>query len=76
MTRPIMVLPSKNPTRIRLVRVPEDLGPQEAYRLVTGLAAEAEAGAGDAEARLAETLDALEGRGFEPVDFLLGPALD
>ena len=74
MSGPIMVLPSKNPARIRLVRMPEDLGPQEAYRLVTGLVAELEAGAD--EAGLAEILDALEGRGFEPLDFVLGPALD
>ena len=46
MTGRIMVLPSKSPAGIRLVKVPRDLGPQEAYRLVTGLVAEAEAGGG------------------------------
>jgi hypothetical protein len=56
------------------VRVPDDLGPQEAYRYVTGLIAEVEGTAGEDE--LAEVLEALEGRGFEPVEFVLGPALD
>ncbi len=74
MTGRIMVLPSKNPARIRLVTVPQDLGPQEAYRLVTGLVAEVEEAAGDEG--LADVLEALEGRGFEPLDFVLGPALD
>jgi hypothetical protein len=72
MTGRIMVLPSKNPAGIRLVKVPQDLGPQEAYRLVTGLVAEAEAGGGG----LVEIMESLEGRGFEPMDFVLGPALD
>ena len=72
MTGRIMVLPSKNPAGIRLVKVPRDLGPQEAYRLVTGLVAEAEAGGGG----LVEIMESLEGRGFEPMDFVLGPALD
>jgi hypothetical protein len=74
MTRSIMVLPSKDPARIRLVTVPQDLGPQEAYRMVTGLVAEVEAAAGDEG--LADVMEALEGRGFEPLDFVLGPALD
>jgi hypothetical protein len=69
-----MLLPSRDPARIRLVTVPQDLGPQEAYRMVTGLVAEVEPATG--EAGLAEVMDALEGRGFEPVDFVLGPALD
>ena len=74
MTGRIMVLPSTDPARIRLVSAPQDLGPQEAYRLVTGLVAEVEEGAGDEG--LAEVMEALEGRGFEAVDFVLGPALD
>jgi hypothetical protein len=74
MTGRIMVLPSKNLARIRLVTVPEDLGPQEAYRLVTGLVAGVEEAEGDDG--LAEVMEALEGRGFEAMDFMLGPALD
>jgi hypothetical protein len=74
MTRSIMVLPSKDSARIRLVTVPQDLGAQEAYRMVTGLVAEVEVAVG--EDGLAEVMEALEGRGFEPLDFVLGPALD
>jgi hypothetical protein len=70
----LMVLPSNDPTRIRLVTIPEDLGPQEAYRMVTGLTAEVEETAGPSG--LADVLEALEARGFEPIDFILGPALD
>jgi hypothetical protein len=69
-----MLLPSRDPARIRLVTMPPDLGPQEAYRMVTGLVAEMEPAAGGEG--LAEVLEALEGRGFEPVEFVLGPALD
>jgi hypothetical protein len=70
----LMVLPNRDPTRIRLVTIPEDLGPQEAYRMVTGLTAEVEETAGPDG--LADVLEALEARGFDPVDFVLGPALD
>jgi hypothetical protein len=74
MSQNLMLLPSREPSRARLVRIPDDLGPQEAYRYVTGLIAEVEGTAGEDE--LAEVLEALEGRGFEPVEFVLGPALD
>lgn len=42
--------------------------------MVTGLVAEVEEAAGQAGS--AEVLEVLEARGFEPVDFILGPALD
>ncbi len=48
MTQSLMVLPSSDPARIRLVTIPEDLAPQEAYRMVTGLAAEVEEATGAA----------------------------
>jgi hypothetical protein len=70
----LMLLPSNDPSRIRLVTMPEDLGPQEAYRMVTGLAAEVEETTG-AEG-LADILETLEARGFGPVEFVLGPTLD
>lgn len=70
----LMLLPSKDPARIRLLRVPEDLGTQESYRLVTGLVAGVGSAAGDEG--LAEVMEALEARGFEAVEFALGPALD
>jgi len=74
MTERYMVLPSKDPARILLVTVPEDLGEQESYRLVTGVVAEVEMAAGDEG--LDDVKEALEEHGFEPVEFVLGPALD
>ena len=74
MAERLMVLPSKDVGRIRLVRVPEDLGPQEAYRYVTGLIAGAERAREDRWVE--EVLDLLEEHGFEGVEFALGPTLD
>jgi len=69
-----MVLPSKDVGRIRLVTVPEDMSPHEAYRYVTGLIAEIER-TGD-DQWLDKVLDLLEDHGFARVDFTLGPPLD
>ena len=74
MTERLMVLPSKDVGRIRLVTVPEDMSPHEAYRYVTGLIAEIERTGEDQW--LDEVLDLLEDHGFEPVEFQLGPSLD
>jgi hypothetical protein len=81
----LMLLPSANPARIRLVRVPRDLAPAEAYRLVTGLIAGLESVGGtggrpepqgDGQVPVDEVVDALEDRGFENLDLILGPSLD
>jgi len=69
----LMVLPAKDITKIRLIRVPDDFEQHEAYRYVTGLIAKAEE---DADYDWDEILDLLEERGFEAVDFILGPSLD
>ena len=74
MTGRYMILPSKDPSRILLVTVPEDLGTQESYRLVTGVVAGLEASAGDSD--IEDVRDALEEHGFQPLEFALGPALD
>lgn len=74
MAERLMVLPSKDAGRIRLVAVPEDMGPQEAYRFVTGLIAEVER-TGEGQ-WLDDVLDLLEDHGFEAVEFALGPTLD
>jgi len=74
MSERLMVLPSKDVSRIRLVTVPEDMSPHEAYRYVTGLVAEI---ARTGENRwVDDVLDLLEDHGFEGVDFTLGPPLD
>jgi len=74
MTRRFMVLPSKDVGKIRLVTVPEDVSPHEAYRSVTGLIAEVER-TGE-EQWMEVVLDLLEDHGFETVDFVLGPPVD
>jgi hypothetical protein len=69
----LMILPSTDPERIRLIRVPYDYERQEAFRHVTGLIAEAECATG---CRWEEIVETLEARGFEVLDFVLGPSLD
>lgn len=73
MSTRLMILPSTDPARIRLVRIPEDMEAQEAFRHATGvIAGSEERSAGDQE----EIDDALEAQGYERVQFILGPTLD
>jgi hypothetical protein len=69
----LMILPAGTHTKIRLIRVPDDLEEHEAFRYVTGLIAEIEE---HSEYDWDDILELLEDRGFEPVEFMLGPALD
>ncbi|MDJ0738325.1 MAG: hypothetical protein QNJ91_01330 [Gammaproteobacteria bacterium] len=70
----LMILPASDKTKIRLVRIPPDFRDQEVYRHVTGLIADVE------EATPGccweDVLATLEDRGFEAVEFQLGPSLD
>ncbi|MFQ5644259.1 MAG: hypothetical protein ACE5FQ_11260 [Thiogranum sp.] len=70
----LMILPASEPANIRLVRVPDEFEQHEAYRHVTGLIA------GIEEENPGYTREdivaSLEDHGFEPVEFILGPALD
>ena len=69
----LMILPASNPKATRLVRIPTDLERHEAYRHVTGLIAEIEQSSpGSSWEDIAAVL---EDHGYEPVDFILGPAL-
>ena len=68
----LMILPAGEPANIRLIRLPDDFARQEAYRYVTGLIAKAEE---DPGCTWEDILDLLEERGFEAVDFMLGPKL-
>ncbi|WP_177420868.1 hypothetical protein [endosymbiont of Lamellibrachia barhami] len=74
MSETLMLLPSAQFERIRLVRIPDDLDTNEAYRFATGIIAQAE------ESKTGyvweDIAEALEGRGFEPVTHILGPELD
>lgn len=73
MSEPLMLLPSKDPTRIRLLRIPEDTDPNEAFRSATGIIAGVEQQAGGFSQ--ADIDDALEDHGFQMRPFTLGPEL-
>jgi hypothetical protein len=74
MNETLMVLPSARPEQIRLVRVPQDLDRNEAYRFATGIIAQAEES--NQDYRWEDISEALEARGFEMVEAMLGPSLD
>ncbi len=74
MAKRFMVLPSKDVGKIRLVTVPEDLSPHEAYRSVTSLIAQVEWTGEDQW--VGKVSDLLEDHGFEQLNFVLGPPLD
>ncbi len=69
----LMILPATDAANIRLIQIPEDFEQHEAYRYVTGLIAKAEE---DPDYTWEDILDLLEERGFEPVEFVLGPSVD
>ena len=70
----LMILPARDKTKIRLVRIPPDYPVKEAYRHVTGLIAQVEEENPDHDWE--DVLGALEDQGFQAVDFQLGPSLD
>lgn len=74
MSERLMILPSSDPERIHLLRVPEDFESHEAFRHVTGIIAEVEAE--KPGYRWEDLRDALEDQGFGEVKFILGPFLD
>lgn len=74
MTHDLMILPARDKTKIRLVRIPPDYEGQEVYRHVTGLIAEVEED--KPGCCWEEVLSTLEDHGFESVEFQLGPSLD
>jgi hypothetical protein len=69
----LMVLPANEAANIRLIQIPDDFEQHEAFRYVTGLIAKAEE---NSDYTWDDILDLLEERGFESVDFVLGPTLD
>lgn len=74
MSKTLMILPAKNATCIRLVKIPADFEEQEAFRRVTGLIAGVEET--NPDCHWEDIKEELEDHGFEPVEFILGPALD
>ena len=73
MSNDLMILPANEPGNVRLIQIPDDFEAHEAYRYVTGLIAKAEE---DSEYTWDDILELLEERGFEAVDFVLGPSVD
>ena len=73
MSNNLMILPAGKPENIRLIRIPDDFERHEAYRYVTGLIAKAEE---DSDYSWDDILELLEERGFEAIDFVLGPSVD
>lgn len=73
MNKNLMILPAKEQHNIRLLRIPGDFEQHEAYRYVTGLIAKAEE---NTECSWDDISDLLEQKGFETVEFILGPQLD
>jgi hypothetical protein len=74
MPETLMILSAHDPDKIRLVRVPADFEPHEAYRHVTALIAAVEED--DPDYEWADIEAVLEDNGFGSVNFILGPALD
>lgn len=68
-----MILPAKNPKDIRLLRIPDDFEEHEVYRYVTGLIAKVEE---SSDYTWDDISDELEQKGFETIEFILGPLLD
>ncbi len=73
MSAKLMVLPSKQFDKIRLVSVPEDMAVQEAFQHATGIIARVEEQSGYT---VEDIEDALEGHGFQLSDYALGPEID
>jgi len=69
----LMILPADEHEDIRLIKIPDDFEEHEAYRYVTGIIAKAEE---ESDYTWEDILDLLEDRGFESVEFVIGPSLD
>lgn len=69
-----VILPSRDPTNLRLLRAPFDYAGQELFRHITGLIADIE-NSGN-ECKWEDIADRLETNGYEVLEFSLGPSLD
>lgn len=67
----LMILPAKDNSQIRLLKMPEDYGEHEVYRAATGAIARVEDNIPDYN--WDDLMEELEDMGFEEVSFLLGP---
>ncbi|MCW8935498.1 MAG: hypothetical protein OQK98_12305 [Gammaproteobacteria bacterium] len=71
MAAKLMILPSKDSSKIRLLKLPEDYQDQEVYRAATGAIGRVEDNLPGYEWE--DLMEELEDMGFEEVSFLLGP---
>jgi len=67
----LMILPSTDSSKIRLVKIPEDYEEHEVYRAATGAIARIEDNIPGYNWE--DLMEELEDMGFEEVPFLLGP---
>jgi hypothetical protein len=74
MKNKLMILPAHDYKSVRLIKIPDDFEQHEVFRYVTGIIAQVEEN--DPDYTWTDVLAALEDRGFENVEFILGPALD
>jgi hypothetical protein len=74
MSERLMLLPSHDFTRIRLVQMPDDIEEHEAFRYVTGIIAQVEEQ--DPDYDVEDIVESLEERGFSAVEFVMGPEAD
>jgi len=73
MNNNLMILPAKNSKDIHLLRIPDDFEEHEVYRYVTGLIAQVEE---SSDYTWDDIADLLEQKGFEIIEFILGPSFD
>ena len=73
MTDKLMILPSDNNEKTRLLRIPDDYEEHEVYRRATGIIAGVEERIPDYDWE--DILEALEQAGFSEVPFTLGPEI-
>lgn len=66
-----MLLPSKDPKKIRIIKIPRDYEEHEVYRAATGAIARIEDNVPDYDWQ--DLMEELEDMGFEEVEFVLGP---
>jgi len=71
MTAKLMILPSSDPKKMRLVKVPDHFEEHEIYRVATGVIASVEASVPDYD--WTDILESLEEHGFTEIPFVLGP---
>ncbi len=73
MAERLLLLPSTEYSKIRLVKIPDDVNENGAFRLTTGVIAAVEESKADCS--MEDIEDALEQHGFQLVNFVLGPEL-